>query len=46
MQTSLFTRINALSCTDLSDAMVRLNSVCQCTDIMPLGRTFKLTGKA
>ncbi|MDO4236121.1 MULTISPECIES: hypothetical protein [Pseudomonas] len=46
MQTSIFTRLDALSCTDLSDAMDRLNIVCQCTDIMPLDRTFKLTGKA
>ena len=46
MQTSIFTRINALSCTDLSDAMDRLKIVCQCTDIMPLDRTFNLTGKA
>ena len=46
MQTSIVTRLDALSCTDLSDAMDRLKIVCQCTDIMPLDRSFNLTGKA
>ncbi len=46
MQISIVTRLDALSCTDLSDAMDRLKIVCQCTDIMPLDRSFNLTGKA
>ncbi|WP_147481987.1 RraA family protein, partial [Pseudomonas syringae] len=43
---SIVTRLDALSCTDLSDAMDRLKIVCQCTDILPLDRSFNLTGKA
>lgn len=46
MQRSIHQRLDALSCTDLSDAMDRLKILCQCTDIKPLDRSFSLTGKA
>jgi len=46
MQRSIHQRLDALSYTDLSDAMDRLKILCQCTDIKPLDRSFSLTGKA
>jgi regulator of RNase E activity RraA len=39
-------RVQALSCTDLSDAMDRLAIPCQCFGIMPLDRSFNIVGRA
>jgi 4-hydroxy-4-methyl-2-oxoglutarate aldolase len=38
--------LELLSCTDLSDAMDRLDIPCQCFGIMPLSRKFRLVGQA
>lgn len=46
MASDTLNRIKALSCTDLSDAMDRLDIPCQCAGIMPLDRSFRLAGQA
>ncbi len=46
MSAEILARIQALSCTDLSDAMDRLAIPCQCFGIMPLDRSFRLAGQA
>ena len=46
MSTEILVRLNALSCTDLSDAMDRLVIPGQCLGIMPLDRRFRLVGQA
>ncbi|MDB5699513.1 MAG: diguanylate cyclase [Alphaproteobacteria bacterium] len=46
MQPDIATLFAGLSCSDLSDAMDRLGIDCQCTGIMPLDRSFQLTGQA
>lgn len=46
MTREIESRLAALSCTDLSDAMDKLGIPCQCSGIMPLDRTFNLVGQA
>jgi 4-hydroxy-4-methyl-2-oxoglutarate aldolase len=46
MSDALRTRIEGLSCCDLSDAMDRLGISGQCLGIMPLDRSFRLIGPA
>lgn len=46
MSTDVSERLGRLSCTDISDALDRLGIVGQCAGIMPLDRTFRLSGRA
>jgi 4-hydroxy-4-methyl-2-oxoglutarate aldolase len=46
MSLDVRSRVQSLSCTDLSDAMDRLAIPCQCFGIMPLARSFNLVGQA
>jgi regulator of RNase E activity RraA len=39
-------RLAALGCAELSDAMDRMGIPCQCAGIMPVDRSFSLTGQA